>query len=688
MQIPIEQILFLDFETFSTIPIKYGTYKYMEKVEGLLLAYAVGATPVRVWDMTKDGMPPLLYNEFKRKDLYFCAHNARFDRNVLERTLGVYHDKWICTRINACRHSLPGSLAELCSVYKLPQDKAKSKRGKQLIQLFCKPLGKNRKLKRATRFTHPRQWKEFIEYARLDITAMREIYKKMPSWNCTPYDNKIWEHDTLVNSRGFKINIPFVNKVVTSLEEEKKANNDKTYIMTQTQVKAATQRDELLKYMCNTFGIDLPDLTKSTLQRRLDNPDLPEALRDLIHVRLQSAKVSTRKYATLLNSVSSDGILRGVLGYRAARRTGRFNSSIFQMHNMMRPDKRYKKLDAILEGIDAIMAGCADLLYPEVNVLCSSLLRSVIIPRKGKKIVASDFSSVEGRGLAWLAGEEWKIKAYEDYDKGLTPYDMYEMTYAKTFNVDPMDVGEDERQQGKVLELFGGYGGGFGAAVTFGLAYGLDLDAIAKRTTLPGHVKHKAENYYNYCLDEYPGRIGGFSAETFITWDGIKRMWREANPKIEQFWYDLENAMRKAIRYKEKTQVGYITVDRQGAWLRMRLPSGRYLCYPSPKLVGNTITYMGLEKYQWKRVSTYGGKAAENDTQAVCCDGLTDGLLEAEAHNYNVIGHVHDEGVTEAPDTSEYSPEGLSEHLCRWGSWSRGFPIAAKGFEGYCYRKD
>jgi DNA polymerase len=683
----IKNVLFLDWETFSTIPIKHGVYKYAEKVEGLLLAYALGENPFNVWDLTSEPMPDDLNEYLCNDDLWFCAHNAAFDRVITEKILCLYHDKWVDTLIMAYRHSLPGSLDELCKLFKLPKDKAKSDEGKKLVQLFCKPLGKNRKLRRATSATHPNRWKRFVEYARLDGIAMRELYKKLPDWNNTDEENIIWAHDYEVNQRGFRIDIDLSRNVISALDKEKKTNNNRTAELTDDEVTAATQRDKLLDYMCNAFGISLPDMTKSTLTRRLNNPDLPEPLRELIELRLQSAKVSTRKYNTLLNAVCEDDILRGVLGYCGAMRTGRWNSHIFQAHNMARP--LYKDYKDIEIGIDAVNAGCLDLIFDNVNNMCSSIIRSVIIPRLHHKFVVSDYSGVEGRTLPWLAQEDWKIQVYRDIDNG-TGYDMYKTTYAKVFGTAPATVTPEQRQLGKVLELMYGYGGGFGASVTFATGFNMDLNKIAESVVLTERIRLEAENYYNYCEEQQPERIAGFPAETFITWDGIKRMWRETNSGIQQFWYDLENAVRRVLLYKETVQVGYVTIDKKGTWLRIRLPSGRYLCYPSAKLVGKTITYMGKDPYtrQWVRLTTYGGKLAENITQAVDRDILAHGLLTADKHNYKTVLHVHDEAVTETPDTSEYTHDTLSYLLCILPTWAVGLPLAAEGFEAYRYRKN
>lgn len=674
--------LYLDFETYSTVPIKYGHNAYAEEAEWLLLAYAWNDNPVYVWDCTATEMPYVLYEYIHRKDKIVVAHNASFDRKMLELKIKeplVWYD----TMIQAYRASLPGSLGKLCEIFKLPVDTAKDKRGSYLINLFCKPLGKNRKLDRATRETHPVEWKEFIEYAKLDIISMRELHKLMPKWNDSEIEDYYLELDHRINNRGFKVDLDLTRAAIELADICKKRNNAKTFKATKGDVKAASQRDALLYHILNSYGIKLKNLQAGTINSLLNNEALDMGIKDLLRLRIASTKSSTSKFKTLQKATSYDGRLRGTLQAYGASRTGRWAGRIFQPHNLPRPDRKFKK--TIDEGIDNIKAGIADLIYDNVESLLSSSLRGVIQAEQGNKLVVSDYSSIEGRVLAWLAGEHWKLDAYTDHDLGIG-YDMYVNTYSKTFGIEPSEVTDTQRQLGKVLELGLGYGGGVGAFITFAKAYNVDLHELT-HIELPDHIEYSASQWYEKAKELK--RTMGLEREVFIACDGIKRLWRESNEAIVNFWYELESAFRAAI-YGETTKTRYYTIDRQGKWVRIKLPSGRYMCYPGARIEDKKLKYLGINQYtrQWCLLDTYGGKLAENITQAVSRDILANGIAKAEEGGYPVILTVHDEELTEVPDKPQYNEKELSKLMCTLPEWAKGLPIAAKGFEAYRYRKD
>lgn len=319
----------------------------------------------------------------------------------------------------------------------------------------------------------------------------------------------------------------------------------------------------------------------------------------------------------------------------------------------------------------------------------SSAIRSVITAGEDKQLVVSDLASIEGRSLAYLAGEQWKLDAYQDYDLGIGS-DLYVMAYAMSFGVKLEEVGDKERQLGKVIELALGYGGGVGAFITFSLVYGIDLEKLADEMfdQLPKWAKIGALEWWE--ISEEKGKTYGLSKKAFITCDSIKRMWRKANENIVQFWYDLEDAAKTVLINKRKTFVkaGKITIDKKGTWMRGRLPSGRYLSYPGARLVSNRIRYLGLNTYtrKWCNLSTYGGKLSENFTQGFAADVFYYGLLLADKAGYKTILPVHDEGVTEC--NFDLDVEGLNKCLSTVPPWAKGLPLAAKGFSGYRFRKD
>lgn len=326
-----------------------------------------------------------------------------------------------------------------------------------------------------------------------------------------------------------------------------------------------------------------------------------------------------------------------------------------------------------------------------VMKLTSSALRGVIVPREGYKLVVSDLSNIEGRVQAWLAGEEWKLQAFREFDAGTGP-DLYKLAYSKSFGIPHTEVTKDQRQVGKVQELALGYEGGVGAFLTFSLAYNIDLEAMADEAwdTLPGDLVHDAGRYYDWIVSKGMSTYG-LSRNAFITCDVFKRGWRRGHPNIHATWRLLEETAIEAVNHPGVTlHAGRFRIRRDGAWLRISLPSGRCLCYPQPLVRGNKLSYMGMNQYsrRWQRLNTYGGKLFENACQSLARDILIDAMPGIEDAGYSIVLHVHDEVITEAPDTPEFNAEHLSSLLATNPSWAPDIPLAAAGFESYRYRKD
>lgn len=685
----MKNILWLDLETFSEKPIKYGTHSYAETVEIMLFAWAINNSPVNVWDITdKSPMPAELKLALTDPDTVIFAHNSHFDRTMLNHA-GIKTNvrRWRDTMVQALAHGLPGALAALCEVLGVPTDKAKDKEGKALIQLFCKPRPKNSALRRATGKTHPEEWKRFIAYAGLDIEAMREVHKRLPAWNYKDEELAHWHRDQEINDRGVCMDVRLAAAAIEAVEQEQKRLARLTQELTDNEVQAATQRDALLQHISSAFGVDLPDMQKSTLERRISDPDIPLPLRELLAIRLQASTTSTSKYKALMNGVSADGRLRGTLQFCGASRTGRWAGRLFQPQNLPRPTLDQETID---NGIEALKAGCADLIYDDIMQLTSSALRGCIMAPEGKKLVVSDLSNIEGRMLAWLAGEAWKIKAFSEFDNGIGA-DLYKLAYARAFNISPDDVDKHMRQIGKVMELGLGYGGGVAAFLTFALTYGLNLDELADAAlpNIPPKVKHDALSWYQKSVETK--KTYGLSEKVFITCDSLKRMWRNAHPETVSFWYELEDTVRRAIATPGTTfPCRRLKVRRDKAWLRIVLPSGRAVCYPSPRVDNGQISYMGVNPYsrKWQRLKTYGGKLVENVTQAAARDVLAGNMPVIENHGYAIVLTVHDEVLTEAPDSTDFSHEQLSALLATNPEWAPDLPLSAGGFEAYHYRKD
>lgn len=605
--------LWLDLETYSEVPIRNGTHAYAAGAEIMLLAWALDDGPISVIDFTNgDPVPPeLMFPEYTE----VWAHNSGFDRTVLSHAMPALCPpihRWRDTMVQAFTHGLPGSLGALCDVLKVSSDKAKDKEGKKLIRRFCMPQGKAAKVKRLTRHTHPEDWANFVEYARLDIEAMRECHKRMPTWNYKGAELALWHLDQRINDRGVAIDMELVHAAMSAVDEAQVGLAERTVDITEGAVTSTTRRDQLIDHVLEEYGVFMDDTRKSSVERRLDDPDLAPGLRELLGIRLQASSTSTAKYVTLAKGTSADGRLRGVLQFAGAGRTGRWAGRLVQPQNFPRPTLKQHAIDF---GIEAMKAGIANLLYPNVMELASSSLRGTIIAPTGKKLVVADLSNIEGRDQAWLAGESWKLQAFRDFDSG-TGHDLYKLAYGKSFGVHPGAVTKDQRQIGKVQELALGYQGGVGAFVTFATAYAIDLDELAEKALpiAPAELVAEAEGFYDWIVKQN-GNTHGLSRNAFIACDTLKRGWREAHPAISGYWNELQTAVIDAIcRPGNTIECRKVKVRVDGAWLRIGLPSGRAICYPAPQLLDEKISYLGVNQYtrKWSRLTTYGGKLFEN----------------------------------------------------------------------------
>jgi DNA polymerase len=715
--------LWLDEETYSEVPIGNGSHAYAEKVEIMLVAWAIDDGPIAVWDRTADKrIPAELRAAMLDPTVEVWAHNSHFDRTMARwNKMPIAIERWRDTMVQAMAHGLPGGLDQLCEILKVPTDKAKDKAGKALIQLFCKPRafthkriaedfpGETLKEKRAalkawaaeakanwdgraTSESHPKEWAKFVEYAALDIAAMREVHRRLPTWNYNGRELALWHLDQVINDRGVAIDLQLAQAAVRAVDRAQVALAKRTRDLTNDEVQAATQRDAMLEHVLKEYGVDLPDMQMATLERRIADPDLPAGLKELLQVRLQASTTSTSKYKTLMKGTSSDGRLRGLLQFCGAQRTGRWAGRLFQPQNLPRPTLEQHEIDL---GIEALLSDCADTLFDNVMQLTSSAIRGCIVAPAGRKLVIADLSNIEGRVQAWLAGEDWKLKAFRAFDAGTGP-DLYKLAYAKAFGVRPEDVDKQMRQIGKVMELMLGYEGGVGAYVTGALTYRIDLEDMAERAvgSIPGNVWGQANIMFDWHKQKKkrdPAAALGLSQRVWLTCESFKLAWRDAHARIATFWKLLDEAVRSAIECPGHTfPCRMLKVRRDGNWLRIGLPSGRAICYPSPQIVDGKITYMGINQYsrKWCRLDTYGGKLFENVCQAVARDVMAHNMPAIEQAGYEIVLSVHDELLTETPLDARYSAEQLSALLAANPPWAPDMPLAAAGFETDRYKKD
>ena len=687
-------MLFCDLETYSSVPIGAGSYRYAEGAEVLLWAYALGDAEPTVWDVTRgDPMPADLRAALDDSSVMTVWHNgAQFDRVVLEQAMGIYipisriHD----TMVQALAHSLPGSLATLCEVLKVPLEDAKLADGKKLVRKFCMPLPANQKLDRATRETHPAEWVRFMQYAANDITAMREVLNRLPRWNYPYLDSEryLFELDQTINDRGFAIDMALARAAVEAVEKEQARLSEQIQQLTSGAVGSANQRDAFIEFVQQAYGFELPNLQGATVEKLLADESVPEPVKRLLHIRSQAATTSTAKFTKLLETVSSGDRLRGTLQFCGASRTGRWGGRLFQPQNLKRPSREAHEIEL---GIEAIKQGIADLIDDDVMDLASDSIRGCIVAPTDRKLVCADLANIEGRVLAWLGDEQWKLDAFRAYDAGRGD-DLYKVAYARAFGIKPSDVTKDQRQIGKVMELALGYQGGVGAFHTFATAYGIDLETLAQtaQSILPKDVVEQSTQWREKARElKMPSH--GLSDEAWIACDALKNLWRRAHPGIVTFWKEVEAAAVQAISSPmTRIEVRNLLMRREGNWLRVKLPSGRSLCYPSIRIDDEgKISYFGINQYtrRWERLTTYAGKLVENITQSIARDVLAHGMVMADQNSYHVVASVHDELICEAPDSPLFTARHLSDLMVTPADWAHGLPLAAEGFEAKRYRK-
>jgi DNA polymerase len=753
--------LWNDLETFSPTPIKSGTHRYAEDAEVMIWAYALDDDTVYVWDIVNsrlhwrdlvsgvwldepvlEGCLPADLAAAIKDESYevWFQNGGMFDFVVLAQAMPevlarISLNRWRDTMVQAFSHALPGSLDKLGSALGLADGDKKDTRGKALIRLFCMPqsddFAKTYGTNRASKATHPKEWQELIEYAGGDIVTMRAVHKAVPKWNLTPKQIALWHTDLVINSRGFMIDVEMATAAIEAVERIQARLRHRTQEITEGQVSSATRREQMLRYILAEYGVDLPDMRADTLERRLEDPDLPEPVRELIKIRLVASMNSTSKYKTALKAANTDGRIRGGAQFRGAGRTGRYAHRLFQHGNMPRPTVPQSLIEA---GIDMAKTDVDEMLLIlgyEIMQWASSSIRSCIIAAPGKKLAVADLSNIEGRVAAWLAGEDWKLQAFRDFDNKVGP-DLYILAYAKSFNVPVHLVPKkgQERQIGKVQELMLQYQGGVGAFLTGAATYGIDLDAMSAQVypTLPQWAVEEAMDFLTYKMDEaktwhakataklqrqldkglevltsfeeidtklqekLTGARMGLAYQTFVTCDAIKRLWRAAHPKITGYWKQIDETIHRAYDNPKTTfMCGKIGVRYTGSWLRVILPSGRNLTYPAFQIDDNGFSYMGPNTYsrKWERVRSYAGKFFENWVQAVAADQLVECFPLIEEAGFEIIFHVHDETATEVPvERKDLTHEKLAELMCADLGWNQGLPLAAAGFSGPRYRKD
>ena len=651
----MDDYLFLDLETYSDFDIKTcGAYKYVEspQFQILLFAYSFNNEKIQIVDLTKEKIPERLYLALTNPKIIKVAHNANFERNALKSHYGfsMLPEQWRCSMVKALTLGLPASLGMIGKAMHSEEDKQKMREGKALIQYFCKPCkptksngGRTKNLSEHD----PDKWEVFKLYCIQDVAAEIDIWNKLSKYKTTDKEQRLWELDQYINDRGVGIDLNFVNQALRCnsiyaerlLEEAKKI----------TGLNNPNSPAQLKKWIGNKVGHEVISLTKESI------PGLMEESKDknvkkLLELRQLMAKTSIKKYEAMLNAYCKDTRTHGLLQFYGANRTGRWSGRLIQVQNL--PQNHLPDLDDARNCIREGRFDDVEFLYDSIPDTLSQLIRTAFIPAEGNRFIVSDFSAIEARVIAWLAGEKWRLEVFNTHGK------IYEASASQMFKVpiDSIKKGSPLRQKGKISELALGYGGSVGALTAMGaLKMGVDEDE------LPVLVKS----------------------------------WRNANTNITKFWWDCDKAAKKAIGEKTTVcmQFGLKFIYDPGV-LFIQLPSGRKLSYIRPKIEPGPydkpiITYEGMEQTskQWTTLDTYGPKLVENIVQATARDCLAEAMFKIEKAGYKIVMHVHDEVILDTPK-EKGSLEEVNAIFGESIKWAPGLPLKADGYECKYYMKD
>lgn len=703
-------ICWLDIEAYSEEDLKKsGVYVYAKhpSTRITLLAYAIGEGPVHVWDVTTGTpMPADLQAAINDPEVIVCAHNSQFDRVVLRDAAGINIpiERWVDSMVRAMSHALPGALADLGKAMGLPENQQKMREGHALMLKFCKPAPVNHKVRIYDRENSPEKWAKFIEYARQDVAAMRRLWHMMPNLNYPNGGLAEWHEDQHINDHGFAVDVELTKAGAAATDVERVLMTDRLLELTRGIVKKPTDRSGLLSFLNGTYNLGLPDLTKDTLSRELLKDDIPKTAREVIELRLAGNKTSTAKYAALDRATGSDGRFRGGLQFAGAGRTRRYAGRIFQPQNL--PSRGLPPASMVEAYIDALKAGVHDLIFDDLTLYGAAALRGCVIAPPGKKLVQADLSNIEGRILAWVAGEHWKLQAFREYDAGTGP-DLYNITATSIIGGDPWKVPKKNRNVfGKVPDLASGYRGGVPGYQTFAHAYRVRMadhwDTIQSCIN-PAHVAKAKDNLKEPWAKAQITTLE-ISDTEWLASETCKLAWRARHPATVDFWGYIQDACFDAMENPgvvfvagKHIAVKKVTVQNQ-SWLLIKLPSNRYLTYYDPKIVdgnyGPTLSYMGMASDEgstsraWIRCYTHGGKLTGNICQTLARDVLVPAIARGAAAGYDTILSVHDELVCEADDIPERNHEELSSIMAQVPVWADGLPLAAAGFTDYRYKKE
>ncbi len=648
------RVLSIDLETYSDVDLpNCGVYRYVEgDFHILLFAYAFDDEETKCIDMAcEEQLPADVVDALQDDSIIKSAWNAQFERTCLSKYLGTQlsPDSWQCTMVWAASLSLPLKLATAAQALKTAQQKDAV--GERLIRYFslpCKPTKANGGRTRNLPEHAPEDWKLFKSYCIQDVETERDIRRRLEKFPLMPQEWGFYHMDQRINDRGILIDKELVQQAIICNMAMSEEMTKRAYALTGLENPNSVSQ---LKGWLEERGIEVDSLGKknvASLITDLDRHSADSEALDMMKLRLQMAKSSVKKYQAAERYICQDGRAHGLFQFSGANRTQRWAGRGVQLQNL--PQNHISTLD---EARELVKLGCFDMieaLYGNTPDILSQLIRTMLIPKEGCEFIVADFSAIEARVLAWLAGEQWRLDAFQRGE------DIYCASASQMFGVPVVKHGinGELRQKGKVAELACGYGGGAGALISMGA-----LDMGLKEDELPDIISS----------------------------------WRDANPEIVKFWYAVEKAAIETVKDHTDRTVGRIGFQFSANTLWIVLPSGRRLAYIKPKLQPNrfgrmALTFEGLgANNKWTRGETYSGKLTENITQATARDLLAEAMRRMELAGLGIVGHVHDEVILEVPK-GQYMVDDVCNIMNRNPAWADGLPLSSAGYTGNYYFKD
>lgn len=641
--------LSIDIETYSSVDLaKSGVYRYAEApdFEILLFGYSVDAGPVQVVDFAcGEKIPKEIQQAILDNNVTKWAFNAQFERICLSKYFGIHlaPDSWRCTMVWSAYLGLPLSLEGAAIV--TGADKKKLTKGKELIRYFsvpCKPTVTNGGRTRNLPEHAPEKWNSFKAYNLRDVEVELSIQEKLQKF---PMPEEEWNNyilDQQINDRGIQLDLELVKKAIQC---DEKVREELT-----SRLKELTDLDNpnsvvQMKSWLSEKGLETDSLDKASVKALLK--EAPEHLSEVLELRQLLAKSSVKKYTAMENAVCTDGRARGLLQFYGANRTGRFAGRLIQVQNL--PQNHLSDLEQARRLVRGGHFDALEILYDSIPGVLSELIRTAFVPKKGYKFIVADFSAIEARVIAWLAGETWRNEVFATHGK------IYEASASQMFKVPLEEVtkGSPLRQKGKIAELALGYGGSVGALKAMGA---LDMG---------------------------------------LTEEELKPLvyaWRNANPNIVRLWWDVDRAVKEAVTERCRTETHRIRFENRSGMLLIWLPSGRQLTYVKPRMGINSfgseaVTYEGVgATKKWERIESYGPKFVENIVQAISRDILCCAMRKLNEKGFDIVMHVHDEVVLEVP--IETSVPDICALMGQTPPWAQGLLLRADGFECNFYKKD